>query len=100
MLKSLTAREGVEAARQDELGRSSPRAGVRTVFHPIVRLLGPGARRTRGVDAAHAAACSFDSVEELFAFAESTDLLVEFERLCRDRSRSDRRRPSVPAFSS
>jgi EAL domain-containing protein (putative c-di-GMP-specific phosphodiesterase class I) len=26
---------------------------------------------------------SFDSVEELFAFAESTDLLMDFERLCR-----------------
>src|SRR4030095_15448297 len=26
---------------------------------------------------------SFDSVEELFAFAETTDLLMDFERLCR-----------------
>jgi len=26
---------------------------------------------------------SFDSVEDLFSFAESTDLLLEFERLCR-----------------
>src|SRR6185436_2041794 len=29
------------------------------------------------------AGVSFDSVEELFAFAESTELLIEFERLCR-----------------
>jgi len=28
-------------------------------------------------------AVSFDSVEELFSFAESTELLLEFERLCR-----------------
>jgi EAL domain-containing protein (putative c-di-GMP-specific phosphodiesterase class I) len=28
-------------------------------------------------------ASSFDSVEELFAFAESTELLMDFERLCR-----------------
>ena len=29
------------------------------------------------------AGLSFDSVEELFAFAESTELLMDFERLCR-----------------
>jgi EAL domain-containing protein (putative c-di-GMP-specific phosphodiesterase class I) len=55
---------------------------VRTVFHPIVRLadrqvIGHEAlTRPRG-------SVSFDSVEELFSFAESTELLAEFERLCR-----------------
>lgn len=82
ILKSLTAREGVEAARHDELGRILAAGGVRTVFHPIVRLTD---REPIGHEALTRVTrpCSFDSVEELFAFAESTDLLVEFERLCR-----------------
>jgi len=79
---SLAAREGIEAARHAELSRLITEVGVRTVFHPILYLAdGKGighealTRVTR--------ATSFDSVEELFAFAESTDLLVDFERLCR-----------------
>jgi EAL domain-containing protein (putative c-di-GMP-specific phosphodiesterase class I) len=82
ILKSLTAREGIAAARLDELGRILALGGVRTVFHPIVRIadstpVGYEAL-TRLVHPS-----SFDSVEELFSFAESTDMLVEFERLCR-----------------
>src|SRR5437773_427225 len=56
--------------------------GVRTVFHPIIRL------RDREV-VGHEALTrpliggSFDSVEELFAFAESSELMMEFERMCR-----------------
>ncbi|MFI5183920.1 MAG: hypothetical protein ACHQNV_05955, partial [Vicinamibacteria bacterium] len=84
ILMSLTAREGIEAARHAELSRLIVEGGVRTVFHPIVTLADP---EGRGIG--HEAltrvtrATSFDSVEELFAFAEATDLLVDFERLCR-----------------
>ncbi|PYQ04646.1 MAG: hypothetical protein DMF83_17870 [Acidobacteria bacterium] len=55
---------------------------MRTVFHPIIRL------RDREV-VGHEALTrpliggSFDSVEELFAFAESSELMMEFERMCR-----------------
>ena len=82
MLRSLVEREGVESVRREELARLISESGVRAVFHPIVRLadmqiIGHEAlTRTIG-------GMSFDSVEELFAFAESTDLLMEFERLCR-----------------
>ena len=81
-LMSLSAREGIEAARADELARLLTAGGVRAVFHPIVRL-------ADGIAVGHEALTrvdrpsSFDSIEELFAFAESTDMLVEFERLCR-----------------
>jgi EAL domain-containing protein (putative c-di-GMP-specific phosphodiesterase class I) len=84
ILMSLTAREGIEAARHAELSRLIAEGGVRTVFHPIVTLADPD---SRGIG--HEALTrvtrptSFDSVEELFAFAEATDLLVDFERLCR-----------------
>ncbi len=82
ILKSLTAREGVETARHHELGRILAAGGVRTVFHPIVTL---SDRQPIGYEALTrvVGSSSFDSVEELFAFAESTDVLVEFERLCR-----------------
>ena len=82
MLVSLVEREGVEAVRRDELSRMIFQGGVRAVFHPIVRL-------ADGEIIGHEAltrplgGISFDSVEELFAFAESTDLLMDFERLCR-----------------
>ena len=79
---SLVEREGIEAVRRDELRAHDRQGGVRAVFHPIVRLadgevIGHEAL-TRPIGGV-----SFDSVEELFAFAESTDLLMEFERLCR-----------------
>lgn len=82
MAMSLAEREGVEAVRRDELSRLIAGAGIRTVYHPIVRLID-------GTIIGHEALSrpsypvSFASVEELFAFAESTDLLVDFERLCR-----------------
>ena len=71
VLVSLVEREGIEAVRRDELSRLIGDGGVRTVFHPIVRLadeqvighealtrppgrtvlrLGRGAVRVRGVD--------------------------------------------------
>jgi EAL domain-containing protein (putative c-di-GMP-specific phosphodiesterase class I)/GGDEF domain-containing protein len=82
ILMSLKAREGIEAARHAELSRLIAEGGVRTVFHPIVTLAD---RRGIGHEALTRVVrpTSFDSVEELFAFAESTDLLVDFERLCR-----------------
>lgn len=82
VLVSLVEREGIEAVRREELSRLIGGGGVRTVFHPIVRLadeeiIGHEAltRPPGGL--------SFDSVEELFAFAESTEMLLDFERLCR-----------------
>src|SRR6185295_2346647 len=53
-----------------------------TAFHPIVRLLD---RNVVGHEALTRPLTggSFDSVEELFAFAESSQLMMEFERLCR-----------------
>ena len=82
MLKSLVEREGVESERREELSRLITQSGVRAVFHPIVRLTD---REIIGHEALTrpVGGVSFDSVEELFAFAESTDLLMEFERLCR-----------------
>jgi len=82
MMMSLAEQEGIEAGRREELSRIIARGRIRTVFHPIVRLadkqvVGHEAL-TRPLDGG-----SFGSVEELFCFAESTDLLLEFERLCR-----------------
>jgi EAL domain-containing protein (putative c-di-GMP-specific phosphodiesterase class I) len=82
MLASLVQREGIDAARRDELARMIADGSIRSVFHPIVRLVDAGVigheALTRPLRPT-----SFASVEELFAFAESTELLVEFERLCR-----------------
>ena len=82
MLASLVQREGIDAARRDELARMISDASIRSVFHPIVRLVDGGVigheALTRPLRSS-----SFASVEELFSFAESTELLVEFERLCR-----------------
>jgi EAL domain-containing protein (putative c-di-GMP-specific phosphodiesterase class I) len=95
MAMSLAEREGVDAERKDELSRLVSGAGVRSVFHPIVRMLD-------GTIIGHEALTrpshrvSFASVEELFAFAESTDLLVDFERLCRATAvRSSAQLPSL-----
>jgi EAL domain-containing protein (putative c-di-GMP-specific phosphodiesterase class I) len=82
MMMSLREREGIESARRVELQRLIDEERVRSVFHPIVQI-------ADGVPVGHEAltrpvgAHGFDSVEELFAFAESTDLLGAFERLCR-----------------
>jgi EAL domain-containing protein (putative c-di-GMP-specific phosphodiesterase class I) len=82
VLMSLAVREGIDAARHEELARMIAEVRIRSVFHPILRL-------ADGVVLGHealtrtSAPSSFDSVEELFTFAESTDLIVEFERVCR-----------------
>jgi EAL domain-containing protein (putative c-di-GMP-specific phosphodiesterase class I) len=82
MMMSLVDKEGVEAARRADLARMIDEEGVRAVFHPIVRL-------TDEAIIGHEALTrplkpnAFDSVEELFAFAESTEYLMDFERLCR-----------------
>ncbi len=82
ILMSLAEREGTEAARHRELARLIQERGIRTVFHPIVRLADQSVigheALTRPLDMS-----GFDSVEDIFAFAESSDLLLEFERLCR-----------------
>jgi EAL domain-containing protein (putative c-di-GMP-specific phosphodiesterase class I) len=82
MLTSLLEREGIESARREELLRLISEAGVRSVFHPIVNIAD---RSVVGHEALTRpiGMTGFDSVEELFAFAESTDLLTDFERLCR-----------------
>ena len=82
MLSSLLEREGIESARREELLRLISEAGVRSVFHPIVKIAD---RSVVGHEALTRpiGMTGFDSVEELFAFAESTDLLTDFERLCR-----------------
>jgi EAL domain-containing protein (putative c-di-GMP-specific phosphodiesterase class I) len=83
MLMTLSERESAEAARRDDLHRLIVQQGVRTVFHPIVRM-------RDGEPVGHEALTrptrptSFDSVEDMFAFAEGTEYLVEFERLCRN----------------
>jgi len=82
ILMSLEVREGVEAVHHEELTRLLADRAVRTVFHPIVGL---DDRMPIGHEALTRIPrpSAFDSVEELFAFAESTELLVAFERLCR-----------------
>jgi EAL domain-containing protein (putative c-di-GMP-specific phosphodiesterase class I) len=85
MLMSLVQRQTLKAVRLEELTRLIAEGRVRSVFHPIVRLrdgkvIGHEAlmRPLGGVP--------FDSVEDLFAFAESTELLLEFETLCREQA--------------
>lgn len=82
MLVSLVEREGIDTVRRDELSEMIFTHGVRTVFHPIVRLA-DGHVVGHEALTRPAGGVSFDSVEEMFAFAESSDLLTEFERLCR-----------------
>ena len=93
MAMSLAEREGVEAVRQDELSGLISRAAVRAVFHPIVRLADGG---TVGHEALTrpVGRVPFGSVEELFAFAEGTHLLLDLERLCR--ATAVRSWPQVP----
>lgn len=82
MLMSLVQRQSLQTVRLEELTRMITEERVRSVFHPIVRLadgavIGHEAL-TRPLDGV-----PFDSVEDLFAFAETTELLMEFEMLCR-----------------
>ena len=82
VLASLVERESGDAIRREELSQMIFHEDVRTVFHPIVRLAD---RQVIGHEALTRplGSVSFDSVEDLFSFAESTELLAEFERLCR-----------------
>jgi EAL domain-containing protein (putative c-di-GMP-specific phosphodiesterase class I) len=82
MLKGLLEGEESQHQKRDQLKRLIETRNVRAVFHPIVRMrdgqaIGHEALTRPGLET------SFTSVEELFAFAESTDLLMDFERLCR-----------------
>jgi EAL domain-containing protein (putative c-di-GMP-specific phosphodiesterase class I) len=83
VLMSLLEREGIEAVRRDELSRLIALGDVRAVFHPIVRLVDGQVIGHEALTRPVGMGSSFDSVEELFAFAESTELLMDFERLCR-----------------
>jgi EAL domain-containing protein (putative c-di-GMP-specific phosphodiesterase class I) len=83
VLMSLLEREGIEAVRRDELSRIIALGDVRAVFHPIVRLADGHVIGHEALTRPVGEGSSFDSVEELFAFAESTELLMDFERLCR-----------------
>jgi EAL domain-containing protein (putative c-di-GMP-specific phosphodiesterase class I) len=82
VLMSLVERQGADSARHEALASMIAGAHVRAVFHPIVRL-------SDGSVVGHEALTradfqgAFESVEDLFTFAESTDLIVDFERLCR-----------------
>jgi EAL domain-containing protein (putative c-di-GMP-specific phosphodiesterase class I) len=82
MLMSLLQRQTIEAVRLEELTRLIAEGNVRSVFHPIVRLTD---RAVIGHEALTrpVGGVPFDSVEDLFSFAESTELLMEFEVLCR-----------------
>lgn len=82
MMMSLLQRQTIEAVRLEELARLIAEGSVRSVFHPIVRLAD---RSIVGHEALTRplGGVPFDSVEDLFAFAESTELLMEFEVLCR-----------------
>jgi EAL domain-containing protein (putative c-di-GMP-specific phosphodiesterase class I) len=82
MLDGLQENEESQLWKREELKRLIETGSVRAVFHPIVRMsdglvIGHEALTRPGL------ATSFTSVEELFTFAESTDLLMDFERLCR-----------------
>lgn len=82
MLMSLQQRQTLHSTRLEELARMITGGRVRSVFHPIVRLLNGEVvgheALTRPLDG-----MPFDSVEDLFAFAETTALHMEFEVLCR-----------------
>jgi len=82
IVMSLVEREGTEVARRRELARLIEDSGIRTVFHPIVRLADGSVMGHEALTRPLDMTC-FDSVEDVFAFAESSDLLIEFERLCR-----------------
>jgi EAL domain-containing protein (putative c-di-GMP-specific phosphodiesterase class I) len=82
MIMSLMEREGADAARHEALATLIAGSKVRSVFHPIVRLADArvvGHEALTRVDF-HGA---FESIEELFSFAETTELVVDFERVCR-----------------
>ena len=93
MQMAAAARQTSGARCNDDLHQLIVHGAVRTVFDPIVRL-------ETGTSIGHEALTrplrqtSFESVEDLFAFAESSEYLLEFERLCRSTAiRSATRHP-------
>jgi EAL domain-containing protein (putative c-di-GMP-specific phosphodiesterase class I) len=82
MLMALRDRGDRRAQLMHELDLMIERVGVRTVFHPIVRI---ESQSSIGAEALTRPAVehSFESVEALFAFAEGTDRLLAFESVCR-----------------
>lgn len=82
MLMALRDRGDRRVQLLHELDEMIARSAVRSVFHPIVRIenLAP-----IGMEALTRPAMehTFESVEALFAFAETTDRLLPFESVCR-----------------
>ncbi len=82
MMMSLRSAVTISPALEGELARLIANRAVRSVFHPIVRLADRGVvgheALTRPVGEV-----AFESIEHMFSFAESSDLLLDFERLCR-----------------
>ena len=83
MMMSLRSDRTISPALEDELARIIAEKAVRSVFHPIIRLAD---REIIGHEALTRPVgdFAFESVEHMFSFAESSDLLVDFERLCRE----------------
>jgi len=82
MLACLGTRSERRIERLDGLSEIIAREAVRIVFEPVLRprqglVIGHEALTRPMLDT------GFDSVEDLFAFAESTDRQLEFERVCR-----------------
>jgi EAL domain-containing protein (putative c-di-GMP-specific phosphodiesterase class I) len=82
VLMSLLERQGADSARHEALAALIAGAHVRAVFHPIVRLQDSAVVGHEALTRADFQG-AFESVEDLFTFAESTELVVDFERLCR-----------------
>jgi EAL domain-containing protein (putative c-di-GMP-specific phosphodiesterase class I) len=82
MLACLGTRSERRVERLEALSEIIARGAVRTVFEPVLR-------PRQGLVIGHEALTRpmletvFDSVEDLFGFAESTDRQLEFERVCR-----------------
>lgn len=89
----LAQRESADAARLDALHHIIAGRRLRSVFHPVVRLADAAVIGHEALTRPESN-LSFDSVEDLFAFAETTEYLLEFERLCRHTA--VRSTPAVP----
>jgi EAL domain-containing protein (putative c-di-GMP-specific phosphodiesterase class I) len=81
-MNSAVDEDPARTVRLEGLARMITEGRVRSVFQPVVKLADGGVigheALTRPLDGA-----PFDSVEDLFAFAETTEMLMDFEVLCR-----------------
>lgn len=95
ILMVLSQRESADAARLDELHQLIAGRRLRSAFHPVVRLADASIVGHEALTRPEGN-LRFDSVEDLFAFAETTEYLIEFERLCRHTA--IRSTPAVPSL--